>query len=248
MTGQHGPVTSGGAMIIDGGTTELAMIVVDGTAAPPWIVVLTGLAAVAAVVPRWTWRNSGHLDTIVHEGGHAFVAYLLGHWVFGVWLFSDTSGLTGTYGRPSRLVNFLVSAAGYAAPPAFGLGAAVLLNADHITATLILALVALVALFLVVRNRFGILIVTGASSVIILALCSASASTQSALACFLTWFLLLSGPRAVLDLHRARKKGSSSSDADMMAELTGIPGVFWVLGFGALAMVCLFHGTRLLLS
>ncbi len=33
-----------------------------------------------------------------------------------------------------------------------------------------------------------------------------------------------------------------------MAELTGIPGVFWVLGFGALAMVCLFHGTRLLLS
>ncbi|SBW18421.1 putative N-(5-amino-5-carboxypentanoyl)-L-cysteinyl-D-valine synthase [Candidatus Protofrankia californiensis] len=229
-------------------TTELAINVVDGAAAPQWIVVLTGLAALAAVAPRWTWRNSGHLDTIAHEGGHALVAYLLGYWVFGVWLFSDTSGLTGSYGRPSRVASFLVSAAGYTAPSVLGLGAAALLSAGHVTATLMLTVVALAALFLVIRNNFGIMLVVTTAGVVVLALRSASAGTQSALACFLTWFLLLSGPRSVLDLRRQRRNGPSSSDADAMAELTGIPGGIWVAGFGLVGVLCLFRGTALLLS
>ncbi|WP_250286986.1 MULTISPECIES: M50 family metallopeptidase [unclassified Frankia] len=227
--------------------SETAINVVDGVAAPQWIVMLTGLVALAAVVPRRTWRNSGHLDTIAHEGGHALVAYLLGYWVVGVWLFSDTSGLTGSYGRPNRTTEFLVSAAGYTAPSLLGLGAAALLRAGHVTATLLLAVMALAALFLVVRNAFGIAIIVAAAGAVVLALRSADTGTQSALACFLTWFLLLSGPRSVLDLHRHRRKGPSSSDADAMAELTGIPGGLWVAAFALANTLCLLHGTTLLL-
>ncbi|KLL10153.1 M50 family metallopeptidase [Protofrankia coriariae] len=241
-------IGTGNASTSMAATTRTAISVVDGAAAPRWIVVLTGLVALAAVVPRRTWRNSGHLDTIAHEGGHALVAYLLGYWVVGVWLFPDTSGLTGSYGRPSRVTGFLVSAAGYTAPSVLGLGAAALLGAGHVTATLLLAVVALAALFLVVRNAFGIVLVVATAGMVVLALRSADAGTQSALACFLTWFLLLSGPRSVLDLHRQRRRGPSSSDADAMAELTGLPGGIWVAAFALANTLCLLRGTTLLLN
>ncbi|WP_239380536.1 MULTISPECIES: M50 family metallopeptidase [unclassified Frankia] len=226
----------------------LTMIVADRVGTPLWIIVLTGLAALAAVVPTWTWHGSGHLDTIAHEGGHALVAYLLGRWVLGVWLFSDTSGLTSTYGRRNRFAEFLMLAAGYTASSGLGLGAAALLNAGHITATLLLALLALAALFLVTRNGFGKMIVAGTGTVVILVLHSASVGTQSALACFLTWFLLLAGPRSVLDLHRAHRKGAWSSDADAMAEITGIPAIIWIADFGVFTVLCLFRGTYLFLG
>ncbi len=227
--------------------TRLAMVVVDSSPASHWIVVLTGLIALLVVTPRWTWRGTGHLDTIAHEGGHALLSYLLGRWGVEVWLFSDTSGLTSSYGRPNRPVNLLVSAAGYTAPSGLGLGAAVLLDTGHVTATLILTVMALAALFLVVRNMFGILTVVSTGAAVAFVLRSASAGAQSALACFLAWFLLLSGPRSVLDLYRQRRGRASSSDVDTMAELTRIPATVWVAVFGMVGLLCLFRGARLLL-
>ena len=227
--------------------TRLAMVVVDGSPAPHRIVVLTGLIALLVVTSKWAWRGISHLDTIAHESGHAFLAYLLGRWDIEVWLFSDTSGLTSSYGRPSRLVRFLVSAAGYTASSGLGLGAAVLLGAGHVTAMLLLMIIALAALFLIVRNKFGILTVVSTGTVVVFVLRSASAGAQSAFACFLAWFLLLSGPRSVLDLYRQRRGWASSSDADAMAELTGIPGTVWVAVFGMFGLFCLFRGAQLLL-
>ena len=53
----------------------------------------------------------------------------------------------------------------------------------------------------------------------------------------LTWFLLLGGVRPVLELQGPRRRRpGGSTDADQLAELTGIPGWFWVGVFGLIAL------------
>ncbi len=66
--------------------------------------------------------------------------------------------------------------------------------------------------------------------------------------CFLTWLLLLSGPRSVLVMHRARRRGVSGSDADMLAEVTHLPAPLWVLAFGAFSLWCALRGAVLLVG
>lgn len=49
-----------------------------GIQTPPdlWLVIVTGLAALAAVGPRPLWRVSRNAVTIAHEGGHGLMALL----------------------------------------------------------------------------------------------------------------------------------------------------------------------------
>lgn len=89
-----------------------------GTQSAPaqWLVVATGIAALAVVVPHSLWRLSRNAITIAHEGGHGLVALLTGRRLDGIRLHSDTSGLTVSRGKPHGPGMILTAAAGYTAP------------------------------------------------------------------------------------------------------------------------------------
>ncbi|CAJ64157.1 conserved hypothetical protein; putative integral membrane protein; putative N-(5-amino-5-carboxypentanoyl)-L-cysteinyl-D-valine synthase [Frankia alni ACN14a] len=220
-------------------------VVLDGAAAPRSVAVVTGLLALLAVLVS---SVPEHLDTAVHEGGHALAAFLSGRRVGGVWVESDGSGLTYSFGRRRGIGLFATRAAGYVFPSLIGVCSARLLAAGKVTAVLILAVAALAALLLVMRNRFGELVVVSVGASLILAGRYAPGWVQLWYAYLLTWVLLFSGPRSVLVLHRARRRGAVGSDADKLAESTHLPALFWVLAFGAVSLWCALKGAALLLA
>src|SRR3954462_5550077 len=132
-----------------------------GTQSAPaqWLVVATGIAALAVVVPHTLWRVSRNAITIAHEGGHGLVALLTGRRLTGIRLHSDTSGLTLSRGKPHGIGMILTAACGYTAPPLLGLGGAALLAAGHITLLLWVATALLVAMLAMIRNAYGALTV-----------------------------------------------------------------------------------------
>ena len=126
---------------------------------PAWVVGLTALIALAVVLNTGSWRLTGKVITIAHEGGHALVSVLSGRRLDGIRLHSDSSGVTYSRGRRTGPGLVLTAAAGYVMPSLLGAGAAWLLAERHLTAMLWLALVLLAATFLAIRNLFGALAV-----------------------------------------------------------------------------------------
>jgi hypothetical protein len=222
-------------------------VVLNGGAAPRWIVVSTGLLALTAVLGNPVWVLSRRLTTAVHEGGHALAAYLVGRYGVEVRIPWRGNGVTSHVGRSRGAGLAAAAAAGYTSPPLVGLASAGLLRAGKVTAVLILSVLALAFLLLVVRNGFGELFVASAGASLVVAGRFSPAWVQVGYAHFLTWFLLFSGPKTVLILHRARRQGAKGSDADVLADLTHVPGLVWVLGFGAVSLWCALKGAVILL-
>ena len=94
---------------------------------PAWVVVVSGLAALAVVLDVRGWQLARNAITIAHEGGHALASVLTGRRLEGIRLHSDTSGETVSRGRGSGPGMVLTALAGYLTPPLLGAGAAVLL-------------------------------------------------------------------------------------------------------------------------
>jgi hypothetical protein len=63
-----------------------------------------------------------------------------------------------------------------------------------------------------------------------------------------TWFLLLAAPRPVLELQRSRRHGPRTSDADVLARLTHVPGLVWVGVFAAVTLGTAVVGGGLLVG
>ncbi|MET9360560.1 M50 family metallopeptidase [Streptomyces sp. NPDC006632] len=222
-----------------------------GTQSPPdqWLVVVTGLAALAAVVPHGLWRLSRNAITIAHEGGHGLVALVSGRRLDGIRLHSDTSGLTVSRGKPHGLGMILTAAAGYTAPPLLGLGGAWLLAAHHVTLFLWLATALLLAMLVMIRNAYGVLtvVITGAAFLLISWL--TGPDVQSAFAYTAVWFLLLGGVRPAFELQRKRRRhNDGDSDADQLARLTHVPPALWLFLFHAVSVCSLIGGGRWLLG
>ena len=195
----------------------------------PAVVLSTALAALIVVVLTPAWRLARHVVTIAHEGAHAIAALLTGRRLTGIRLHSDTSGLTVSYGRPRGLGMVLTAFMGYVGPGLVGLGAAALLRAGYALGLLWLLVLALTLMLLQIRNWFGLwsVLVTGAALVAVS--WWATPDVQSAVAYAVTWFLLLGAVRPVLELQSERARGRArSSDADILARLTHVPGLFWV--------------------
>ncbi|HEX5117245.1 MAG TPA: M50 family metallopeptidase [Pseudonocardiaceae bacterium] len=214
--------------------------------APPAAVVL-GAAAVALVAVLWRtlWVVARNVVTIAHEGGHALVALLVGRRLTGVRLHSDTSGVTLSRGRPRGPGMVATAMAGYLAPPLLGLGCAALLASGHITALLWLTVLVLVAMLIVVRNAYGVASIVVTAAVVFVVSWFTSPQVQAAFAYAFTWFVMLAGVRTVLELQRARSRGRApKSDADQLAGLTRVPGLVWVLLFGAVGLAVLVLGVR----
>jgi len=232
------------------GTLAAAWQAVSGQQPPPPLWALASAAAVALylVCDLRAWLLVRHVVTLAHEGGHAGVALLCGRRVRGVRLHSDTSGLTLSSGRPTGPGMVATGAAGYLAPSVLGLFAAAWLGTGHVVATLCAFLALLAAIAVAVRNPFGVVSVAVTAGVLVVVTVWAPDSLRSAFAFALAWFLLLAGPRPVVELQRKRHRGQApTSDADQLARLTGLPGLFWVGVFLLLTLGMAAGGGYLLL-
>jgi len=223
---------------------------VTGTAPtpPPWLVLVSAAMALAAVLYHPAWRISRNVVTIAHEGGHAIASLAAGRRLQGIRLHSDTSGLTFSRGKPTGAGVVITTAAGYVTPSLLGLGGAALIAAGHVTAMLWALLVLLAAMFIAIRNAFGVVSILATAGIVLVVTRFASAVAQDAFAYVFTWFLLLGGVRPVIELQRRRRRGrGSGSDADQLARLTGLPGALWVAVFGVVCLAALLAGARWLL-
>jgi hypothetical protein len=213
-----------------------------------WLVGVTALLALAAVLTQSVWRIVRNAVTIAHEGGHGLVALLTGRRLDGIRLHSDTSGLTVSRGKPHGVGMVLTAAAGYTAPPLLGLAGAALLAAGHITALLWGATALLLVMLVMIRNAYGALTVVVAGALFLLVSWLTKAQVQAAFAYLVVWFLLAGGSRPVAELQRSRRRDrSGSSDADQLARLTHTPAALWMLLFYAVALLSLVGGARWLL-
>lgn len=212
------------------------------------VAVATGGLALLLMAPQ-AWPRTRHLVTIAHEGAHGVVALLSGRELAGIRLHSDTSGLTLSRGRPTGLGMVLTAAAGYVGPGLMGLGASYLLQAGHAVGVLWLALALLAAMLLQIRNFFGLYAVLVVGVGVFVLSWWASPPVQVFVAYAGTWFVLLAAPRAVLELQVHRRRGRArTSDADMLARLTRVPGIVWVGEFLLVNVATLVVGARWLLA
>jgi hypothetical protein len=215
---------------------------------PPAVVALTAAVALALVVWRAAWPYTRLLITITHEAGHAVAALVAGRKLQGIRVHSDTSGLTVSSGRPSGpgMVAMLLS--GYLAPALVGLGAGGLLIAGYSLGLLWLLVILLALMLLQIRNFAGFGIVVVVSVALVLVSWYAAAPVQSGVAYLVTWILLLSAPKPVLELIQMRGRGRTPhSDADQLARLTRVPGSLWTALFLVLNCIGLLLGVALLL-
>ncbi|MGY3850213.1 M50 family metallopeptidase [Streptomyces hydrogenans] len=214
-----------------------------------WLVIATGVAALAVTVPRRTWLLARNAITIAHEGGHALVALAARRRLEAIRLHSDTSGVTVTRGRPTGLGVVLTLAAGYTAAPLLGLGGAALLGAGRVAVLLWVATALLLAMLVMVRNAYGILSVVLTGALFVLVSWLAAPDVQALFAYAVVWFLLLGGVRPVFELQSKRRHGGApDSDADQLARLTHVPAGVWLVFFHTVSLCCLIGGATWLLG
>jgi hypothetical protein len=225
----------------------------------PLAVAMAALALVLAWSPAG-YRVVRHLATLAHEAGHAAVAVLVGRRLSGIRLHSDTSGVTLSHGRPRGPGMVLMLAAGYPAPAVVGLFGAWLVGAGY-AAGWLWSLVLLCALMLLlVRNLYGLWVVLATGVAVAALSWAAPALVLSAAAHLVAWSLLLSAPRAVVELQRQRRRlrrrglgravtagRGPDSDVDQLARLTRTPAGLWSGLFWLACVGCLVAGGWLLL-
>ena len=206
------------------------------------IVLGCAAAALLVVLVRDVWLVARNVVTIAHEGGHAFVALLVGRRLSGIQLHSDTSGVTVSRGKTHGPGMVATALAGYITPSLIGLGFAALLTNGKVTVLLWTTIVLLAVMLIKIRNAYGVvsIVVTG---LIVFAISRfTSVAVQAGFAYFFTWFLLFAGIKPIFELQAKRRRyRSPDSDADQLARLTGVPGLLWVglftiVAVGALAL------------
>lgn len=210
------------------------------------------LLGLIALVITWSplgYRLVRHLVTLVHEAGHAAVAALVGRRLSGIRLHSDTSGVTVSRGRPRGPGMIATVLAGYPAPALVGLAGAFLLGAGYAAGVLWALVLTCVLVLLLVRNLYGLWVVLVLGIGVAVLSWTAPAAVLSGTAYLVVWALLLAAPRAVVDLHRERRRrGGGASDADQLRRLTGLPAAFWTAVFWAVTVGALVLGARELVA
>ncbi|GAA1151082.1 M50 family metallopeptidase [Ornithinicoccus hortensis] len=213
------------------------------------LVVALGVVALVVVGSPVGYRLVRHLVTVVHEAGHALVAVLSGRRLTGIRLHADTSGVTVSRGRPRGPGMVATLLAGYPAPAVFALGSAWLLTRGYAVGLLWLIVASCALMLVLIRNLYGLWVVlvlgggVGALSWLL------PPGVLGWIGYLIVWGLLLAAPRSVVELARQRRGGRArTSDADQLAELTGVPGVLWVGLFAVLTTGAAAAGAWLLLT
>ena len=209
----------------------------SGTAAA-----VVGLVAFGVVVLDAGWRFVRHGTVMAHEGAHALVGSLLFRRIGGIRLNPDGTGGT-QLGSGGCLGSILVGFAGYVGPSLFGLGSARLIQLGHGVAVLWLTLVLLGLLAVLLIRSYGMVTVALAGVLMYAVLRYAPAAAQTVAAYGITWLLLLSGVRRVLEV------GILSADAGDLRKLTHVPKFIWfVLWLAATCGAVAVGGAMLVLA
>lgn len=210
------------------------------------------LPIVAALLLVWShrpWRVLRPVVTIAHEGGHVVTALLTGRRLAGVRLHANASGVTVSRGRSSGPGMIVMLLAGYVAPCLLGLSAAALVAADQHQLILVASVALLAALLVTVRNVFGVVLIVLTGAALVVAGFTAPVTVQRASAAILAWFLLFGGLRSIGDLRRSRRRTRArESDADQLAQLTGVPAIVWIAVFALAAVGSIVAAGFLLVS
>ena len=186
---------------------------------PAPVALAVGVAALVLVVMPGFSQMVCLLDTMAHEGAHAVVGSCLGSRVIAVRLKADGDGKTQLRAGPGAGVTALV--VGYLGPSGFGLAAAGLIAHSQIVPVLWIGVLLLAILLLSVRNLFGIAVVIGTGFLLFSILRSKNAGLEAVTAYLLSWMLLLSGVRTVLE------HGTGAVDAGILRDQTRLPRGVW---------------------
>jgi Peptidase M50B-like len=201
--------------------------------------VLIGLVVAIVVIPSATWELVQHFPVMAHEGIHGAVGSLSRT---VEWIDLRSTGEGGTRVLPTSGTGFLVAAfVGYLGPSAFGLGAARFIQFGHIIAVLWVTMLLLGLLLLKLKPSFGMVTVPLAGFLIFLVLKHTPQTAQILAVYAITWFLLLSGVRMVL------QHGIAAVDAGILKSQTSIPRLVWFALWLAGSLAAVVIGARWML-
>jgi hypothetical protein len=198
---------------------DLQQIVAIQGRLPGPVALLIGAAAALVSLPP-LWLASRYLYTLAHEGGHAFMASVVGLRITGVSMKRNGDGLTEVVGAGGLGV-FLFQFFGYLGPSALGAGAAKLIEIGHIVAVLWLLLLALGVLLLSARGVVAWVCIIGSGFLLYYIARYATLGTKVFIAYVLTWFLLISGVGVVLTHWR------TAGDRVLLKQTTHLPMGLW---------------------
>ncbi len=196
-----------------------------------WVLLAIAAALVAALWPQ-AWYRLRVGITLVHELGHAAVGVAVGRRFTGFVLRGDMSGHAVTWGAPTGAGRVVSTWAGYPAPALLGALVSWLAVAGWAAPTLTaLGLGLLLALFFA-RSVRTIAVTLTALAATGWLWWSANPVVQ---ACALLGLGVLLVIGAWRHLATMRHGIHPRSDPGVLAQLTGVPSLLWLLSF---ALVC----------
>ena len=214
-------------------TTEIADRVAPVATAAPLEgtpLVLTLVLAGAAIAVEPPWRLLRVAITLVHELGHAFVGILAGRRFTGFVVRGDMSGHAVTVGPARGPGRVVTTWAGYPAPAV--VGAAMVVVAERGWAAPLLTAVLVLLLIAATRIRsaltLGVMAVTLAG---VVALWWWRDDTLQAHLLVGTGIVLIVGGWRHLGAVAAAGRRDRGSDPAVLAQLTGVPRLLWLLSF-----------------
>lgn len=187
---------------------------------PAPVAMFVGILTFVAVLGPILWKVTTHVNTIAHEAAHAIVGFGAGRRIRSVKVNPDGGG--STVMAPDSGFGYGVAAfSGYLGPSIAGLIAAWLISNGRMVAVLWLGLLLLVVMLLLVRNAFGGIAILASGALLYLTLRYATTGVEAFVAYGVAWFLLLSGPKAVLG------GPTKPQDAQILAKMTPLWASAW---------------------
>jgi len=200
---------------------------------------VTGLAVFAVVAMDAGWQFVRHGTVMAHESAHAVLGSLAFRNVSGITLNADATG--GTDMKPGGcLGSIFIGFVGYAGPSLFGLGAARLIQLGHSVAVLWVTLFLLGVLLIGLSRSYGMITVLLVGGAVYAVGHYTPVGAQIVGAYGITWLLLLSGVRRVLEV------GALSADGANLSQLTSVPRAIWFLLWLAATLGAVAVGGKML--
>ncbi len=209
------------------------------------VIVATGLVVIAWFIPGLAVLTTpiNYLGTHTHELFHALVALATGAQSIVVHVYADGSGVMNALGGAPTLV----SMAGYLGATAFGAGLIVASRTERGARVALRALAAFVAVGSLLWLRGdGVGVTTGVLWIGTLWLLAARLSKGPLLfaAQFLGLQLCVASIQSLATLVNVSALASQESDAQNMANLTGVPALLWALTWCTLSLMGIFVALR----
>lgn len=207
-----------------------------------WTLLAVAVALVLVALPV-AWRPARLAVTIVHELGHAVVGILVGRRFTGFVVSADMSGHAVTVGRSRGFGRVVSTWAGYPAPAIVGAVLTHIAFGGFSRTTLFAALVILMVSLVFVRSAHTLATVLVAVVAIGALWWWGSAALAAAVVLGAGVFLLLGAWR---HFGAVMAHGRRQDDPQQLAQLTGVPTAVWVASYVLVLAACTWWGWRAL--